>query len=916
MRDWKLEVSSRLQALAVPPERQAEIVEELAQHLRDRYEELRADGQSSLAADATLLAELDRGELLRELRRTEKPSPSPSVMGAPSGSRFAALAHDVRYAVRTLRASPGFALVCIVSLALGIGANTAMFQLINAVRLRTLPVPLPEQLAILQFKQPHTTNGTGMGRYHEFTYAQWQQLRTKQQGFSALAAFATDSWDLSNGGEVHYAHGMYVSGNFFSVLQVPAMLGRAFSDSDDSYGCATGPAVISYAFWQREMGGAPNVIGRTFTLSRHPFQVIGVMPPDFYGVEVGRDFEVAIPLCTEPVMRGEQALTSLPHGWWLASFGRLKPGWTLQQASAQLTASSAGILEATLPPAYQPDIAKNYLAGRIQAVPGAHGYSRLRTQYETPLILLLAVCGIVLLIACANLANLMLARAGVREREIAVRLALGASRARIVRQLLTESLLLAVTGAALGVAIAGALTTFLVRFLSTQSNKIYLDRSFDPRVLGFTAALAVATCLLFGLMPSLKATGTAPAQVMNSASRSATATRERFGMRRVLAMVQIAMSLVLFVGALLFVRTLRNLTDLDLGFQRSGIVVTDADFTQLNLPPSNRVAFGELLLSRIKDLPGVESAAETSNVPMSGWGWNDFVIINGVRLLQDVNESHISPGYFHTLSIPLLAGRDFDANDTKTSERVAIVNEQFARQLLGTPNPIGKTFQVSVYQGKPQYTFRIVGLVKNTKQSDVRENLIPMAYYPQTQDDEPIGETSILVRSSLPLASVMSEVKDAVAEVNGGVEIEFTALETEVNRGLLREQLLATLSSGFALLAGILATVGLYGIIAYMVVRRTNEIGVRMALGARPAAILRMIVREAASLLAAGVGIGILASLFAMRAASALLYGLKSYDPVTFLLAAALLSVVTIGASLVPATRAAHLDPNVALREQ
>jgi putative ABC transport system permease protein len=641
-----------------------------------------------------------------------------------------------------------------------------------------------------------------------------------------------------------------------------------------------------------------------------------VMPASFYGVEVGRVFDVAIPMCTEPVMRGEQALTSLPHGWWLAGFGRLKPGWSLAKASAQLDAISAGILQATLPPAYQPDIAKKYLASRFEAVSGAHGYSRLRQQYETPLILLLAVCGIVLLIACANLANLMLARASVREREIAVRLALGASRGRIVRQLLTESLVLALAGSAAGVLLANGLSSFLANFLSTQSNRIYLEKTLDLRVLAFTAALAGTTCLLFGLMPSLKATKTAPAHVMNSASRSVTMTRERFGMRRVLATVQIAMSLVLLIGALLFVRTLRNLTELDAGFQRDGVLVADADFSNLQVPPANRVAFRQLVLSHIKELPGIDSAAETGNVPMGGWGWNNQVVINGVRVAEDVNESHVSPGYFRTLSIPLLAGRDFDAGDTATSQRVAIVNEQFARKLLGTAHPLGKTFQVAVYQGEPQYTFEIVGVVKNTKQFDLREEILPMAYYPETQDDKPIAETNILVRSSLPLSTVLSEVKEAVAAVNGGVELEFTSLDEQIKESLLRERLLATLSLGFAVLAGILATVGLYGMIAFIVVRRTNEIGVRMALGAQPAAILKMILREAATLLVIGIAAGVIVAIFATRAASALLFGLKSYDPMTFTIAAILLFGVTIAASLIPANRAAHLDPNAALREQ
>jgi putative ABC transport system permease protein len=918
MRDWKEEVRVRLTSANLAPERTAEIVEELAQHLRDRCEELQLRGHTVESAEEAVLAEINDGSLVKELSRIESRYSAPVGLGEESrgGGFLASIWQDVRYGMRVLRLNPSFTVVCVLSLALGIGANTAIFQLINAVRMRNLPVADPDSLAIVRIIDMKFRQGRATGRYPELTFPMWREIQQRQQGFSAIAAWGPASFNLTNGGQVRYARGMWVSGEFFNVLQQPPLLGRLFGASDDVPGCGGGSAVISHAFWQREFGGDKNVIGRKFTLDSHPFEVIGVTPPKFYGVEVGRSYDVAVPLCTEPLFNGENALTPMRHGWWLASIGRLKPGWTLQKATAHLQSISVPIMEATTPTVYSPDSVKKYMGYRLGAVAGGNGFSRLRKEYETPLWLLLAVSGVVLLIACANLANLMLARAGSREREIAVRLALGASRTRLIRQLLTESLLLSIGGAAAGAILATNLSSFLVQYLSTTNSRIFLDRAMDWRVLGFTAGLASLTCVLFGLAPALKASRTAPVRVMNAAGRAVTATRERLNARQALVIAQVGLSLMLLVGALLFVRTLRNLLVLDPGFQREGVLIVDIDHTRLNIPPAERIQFRDRLLEQVRAVPGVAAAAGTFIVPVSGSGWNNNVIFNGKLNDKNVNMDNVSSGYFATMGIPMVAGRDFSALDTANSPKVAIVNQEFARKILGTEDAVGKTFKIDVYKGDPQYEYQIIGVVKNTKYYELREDLDPIAYYPQSQDAKPGPGTEMMVRSQLPLSSVVPGIQRAIADVNAGVFVDFQPLEEMIRDGLLRERLLATLAGFFAVLAGVLATVGLYGVIAYMVLRRTNEIGIRMALGARPKQILMMIVREASKLLGIGFVIGIALSLIAARAAGTLLFGLQSYDPVTLVSAVVGLAIVSIAASLIPANRAARLDPMIALREQ
>ena len=732
-------------------------------------------------------------------------------------------------------------------------------------------------------------------------------------------AWSADRFNLANGGQARFAEGLYVSGNFFQLLGVNAVIGRTFNADDDSATCGGTGAVISYAFWQREFGGDPGILNRAVSLNGHVLPIIGVTPATFFGVEVGNRYDVAIPLCADRVMAEDhKGRIPVRSDWWISMMGRLKPGWTPERATAQLHAISPGLMRETLPPSYKPAQAKRYLANKIGAAEGGTGVSGLRRQYERPLWLLMAITGLVLLIACANLANLLLARASVRETEIAVRLAVGAARSRLVRQLLSESLLLALAGTALGVVLAEALSRGLLAFISTADNPLFVGLGLDWGVLGFTAALAVLTCLLFGLAPALRATHLSPSAAMRAGGRGATAGRERFSLRRTLVSMQVALSLVLLVGALLFVRSLRNLLTTESGFNAEGILTVNLDFGQAQYPKERRQEIYRQLHDRLAALPGVVSAAQVWFTPVSGSGWNNDIGPDGARAAASGKESffnRVGPGYFRTMGTRLIAGREFNERDSLASPKVAIVNEVFARKFF-QGNPVGRTFHMEAEAGKPEPLIQIVGMVANTKYYELREDFLPIGFFPVAQDDDPGAGATFVLRIVGPTAGLTSEVKSAIAAFNPSIGLEFRSFSTQIQESLLRDRLMATLSGAFGFLAGLLATLGLYGVIAYMVARRRNEIGVRIALGADRGRVIRLVMREAMLLLAVGLAAGVFLAFWAARAAATLLYGLKPYDPASMLVAIVLLAVIALAASYAPARRAAALEPMAALRNE
>jgi putative ABC transport system permease protein len=823
---------------------------------------------------------------------------------------------DLRLAARTLLKSPGFAAVAIVSLALGIGANTAIFQLIDAVRLRTLPVKSPQELAGLRIGDMTHARGNWL-RNDAFTNPLWEQIRQRQQVFSEIFAWADEEVNLSRTGEARFAKRLWVSGNLFDTLGIRPILGRVFTPADDRRGCGLAGAVISYGFWQREFGGSASVIGKKIVLGgAGSAEVIGVTPPSFFGLEVGRQFDLAMPICS--VATSDEKRLDSGTTWWLTVMGRLKPGVSVAQADAHFQAISSGVFEATLPADYPPVSVKPYLAMKLNAIAAGGGVSYLRDQYSTPLGLLLAIAGLVLLIACANLANLMLARASAREREIAVRLAIGASRARLIQQLMTEGLLIAMAGAGAALFLARELSQFLVAFLGSGGNSVFLDVRPDWRVFGFTAFLALLTCVFFALAPALRATRAQPGDVLKSGSRGMTAGRERFGLRRILVASQIALSLVLMVGALLFVRTLNNLMTIEPGFHENGVLIARVSYGWLDLSPSRLSTLRRDLVEHIQGIPGVDAAAETASIPISGSSWTNIAWMDGSDSSngRDISRSLVGPGYFHTIGTPLLGGREFDDRDTPTSQNAAIVSEEFARKFFLGLNPIGKRFWIEKTPMGPQIVCEIVGLVKNSKYADLRQDFMPVAYFPISQFPQPVTGGSILIRSGIGFDALTPSVRRAISDVNPNIGYSFSVFKTRIEESLLRERLMAILSGLFGGLAVLLATVGLYGVISYTVARRTNEIGIRIALGAGRNNVMGLILRETGMLLIVGLSAGVLIALVAGRAAATLLFGLQPNDPLTFVAAGAVLAMVALVASYVPARRAARVDPMVALRHE
>jgi putative ABC transport system permease protein len=826
---------------------------------------------------------------------------------------------DLRYALRMLEKSPGFTAVAIFTLALGIGANTAIFQLLDAVRLRTLPVKNPEQIAKVSIDHRNGASGSFTSRYADLTYAQWEQIRGRQQGFSSVFAWGPNLFNISPSGEVHNVQGLWVSGEFFQTLGVEPVLGRVLTTADDGPNCASPGAVISYSFWKHTFAGENSVIGKTLLINRHPFPIVGVTPADFYGVEVGRYFDVAVPLCAEPIIEGEDSQLHRADGWWLSVMGRLKPGWTIKQAALQLRSISPGIFEATVPPTFNTDQAKHYAGYILGAFPGGSGASTLRRDFENPLWFLLALAALVLLIASANLANLMLARASTREKEMGMRMAVGASRARLIRQLLTENLLLAGMGAVLGGLLAHSLSQILVAFLSTQNDPLFVDLGTDWRVLGFSATLACSTCILFGLAPALRSTSVAPGVVLKESGRGTTEGRSPFSLRRILVVSQIALSLTLLVSALLFAGSLNNLAKVDAGFRPEGILIADIDFTALNLSNQRRLSFAGELLNQVRASPGVDAAAIAEIVPLSGNGENHDLLMGssgepkGERPVVAFNR--VSPDFFRTLQTPMLAGRDFDDHDVAGAPYRAIVTEEFAREFAGGRNPVGMTFRIGRMRTiTPPY--EIIGLVKNSKYSALRDEPEPIIYTCTAQYDHPNSDAQILIRANGPVAGLLAGVKNAANAIHPDLDINFYAFDTMIQNGLLRDRLMAALSGFFGVLAAVLAAIGLYGVISYIVTTRRSEIGIRMALGASRTDVVRTVLRQTLLLLVCGVAIGVVLALAVGRSAGSLLFGLKPHDPSTFVAASALLLVVGLIAGFVPVYRASRLDPMVALRHE
>ena len=800
---------------------------------------------------------------------------------------------DIRYAWRSLVKSPGFASVTLLSLALGIGANTAIFSLINAVLMRPLPsVAEPDRLVRL-------TSGS-------FSYAKFEAL--KAHGiFVNTVALNDDRLPSEIDGSLQSTRVLLVSGDYFPALGVAALLGRTISPEDDQTQAPV--AVLSHGFWMRAFSADRSVLGRSIRIGGLPVTIIGVTPPDFTGVHVGVAIDVTVPVTTMPRLRPERAdILSRRSAHWLQIMGRLAPGQSLEQADARLQVVWPQILTDTAPPDTPRD--SGFFRHRTELLPAANGFSALRSEYASPLFVLMGLVALVLLVACANVANLLLARGAARQREFAVRLATGAGRGRLVRQLLTESVLLATIAGLLGMVFAVGSTQVLVSSISSSTNPVFLDLRPDARLLAFTIGVTFLTAFAFGFVPALRTTLIDLAPSLKESSRAFSGAGGR--LRKALVVSQVALSMLLAVGAGLFLNSFRHLLAVDTGFDATNVILVRANAVGAGHRGPRANQFFDALLDRVKSVSAFQSTAMSWAPPVSqGFGNNGTVSIAGRadRPGEDrvVWSNFVSPGYFETIGQRLLAGRDFTDRDGRGAPRVAIINHSMARYFFGDESPIGRPIAP---------WGEIIGVVEDAAHFDLKEPPKRVLYVPYDQGPDFLqGENMILeIRSASGPAVVAAQVRELVAQMDKNVLVESETLETHVNSSIARERLLALLSGFLGMLSLLLVAIGLYGVMAYSVTRRTGEIGIRLALGARPVTVLSMVLRESSVLVLTGVAIGVLAALALSRVVATLLFGVSSRDAAAFAGAVGVMAVVALLATILPARRAAQVDPTVALR--
>jgi putative ABC transport system permease protein len=815
---------------------------------------------------------------------------------------------DIRAAYRSLRATPVVTAIALASLALGIGANTALFSILNGLVLKPLPVAEPERLARI--------NG-------EWTNAIWEQLRPhSRELFDGGFAWSGGSFDLSKSGRREMATGAYASGDIFNVLGVKAVLGRTFTPADDTRG--GGPdgavAVISNGFWQRQFGGSSSVVGQTILLNRKPLTVIGVLPAGFFGMDVGRVADIIIPLADEAVIAGPDSILDVRASWWLDIYLRQNSGHTIEQTTMALRSVQPAIREGAMPTDWDAENKAFFLKEPFELESGAQGTSQLRSRYEQPLTIVMVVVVAVLLIACANIANLLMARATSRRQELSLRLALGASRFRIGRQLFTESLLLAIGGAAIGLAIAKWGSAILVSQLATSVNSPTIDLSLDWRVLGFTAGMALTTTLLFGLAPAFGVGGIAPNDALKEQSRSVAGDR-RYGLRSFLVVTQLALSLVLITGAGLFVRTFSALTSAPLGFEPSKLVVANVLMGPGTVGDEPRMDLARRFRDAAASVPGVESASISLFAPMSGVAWNDRVTVrDGLPVTGKQSETWVNgvgPGWFDTYKIPVLSGRAVSSVDTVRSQKVAVVNEAFVKKFIGDgAAAVGRIIESRGAPGQPPTQVTIVGVVGDSVYRSVRQGIVATMFTPLDQVDGAGRQVPVTIRVADKGGSdVTRGVAAALAAVDGQAAFSFRAYDDMLRGALAPERITAILSAFFGGLALLLAGLGLYGVTSYSVNRRRSEIAVRMALGANVSGVVRNVLGRVGVMVLIGVAAGVGLSLWLSKFVATLLFGLPPRDIRTLVVAAAVLTVTGLIAGWLPARRAARLDPTAVLRE-
>jgi predicted permease len=837
------------------------------------------------------------------------------------------LIQDLRYAVRMLAKAPGFTAIAVLTLALGIGANTAIFSIVDAVLLKSLPVANPRELAIFS-NDPSQGAYSGQvmtGLWFEFTYHDYKFFRDHNESFRDICAFESNrhtirirALDSSSPARAEFARGKVVSGNYFSVLGLHPTAGRLLSPSDDRPS-APAVAVMSYAYWHRRYNNDSSVVGRTLEINAAPFTIVGVAPPEFFG-ESMNTVDFWFPLIAHPQVAGHEPVFEDTTYYWLNMIGRLKPGVTLPQAQVAVNLELRQLLLAEAGPKPPPRYQRSLENSHIQLAPGALGISYLRSKYSQPLHVLLAVVGLVLLIACANVANLLLSRAASREREISVRLAVGASRGRLVRQLLTESVLLSSMGGVLGILGAWWGAKFLFAMVAGNGFPVYISE--NSAVLGFTLLISIAAGIVFGLVPAIRASRHDLASSMKGSMKPASASFRKFASANCLVVFQIAMVVPLLVGAGLFERTLQNLLSEDLGFREDRVLVAYIEPETAGYSPEQARVLYPSLLDGISAIPGVLSATLDSTTPMGGHESATNISIQGPSAPhsqksggspEDMGAHMVNVGarYFETLGIPILLGRDISPEDIQQNRRVCVINQTMARKYFVGVSPIGQQY-CSGSPFQPDRAFEIVGVAADARYYSVREAIPPTAFNALAQ---PRRGAYIVIRTTGDPARIEAEAPHVIASVATLLpSTSVVPLRNQVQDRFKQERTVAGLSSTFGGLALILACIGLYGTMAYHVSCRTREIGIRVALGAQRSGVLWLVMKECALLVAAGLGIGIPLALASMRIIASQLFELSPMDPLTIALVSVALAIVATVAGLVPARRVIRVDPMVVLR--
>jgi len=831
---------------------------------------------------------------------------------------------DLRYAIRQLQRSPAFAISAVLVLSLGIGAVTAVFSLIDAALLKMLPVQNPEQLVEFKNINPRWPIND------VFSYPAFQAFKRQTQVLQGVLAFRRlNDVDVEVDGHSGLAKGQLVSGDYFTMLGVGAAAGRTILPVDESVAGQNPVAVIGYDYWKTRFALDPEIVGKQLLINNVPFTIIGVTAPEFYGVQPGEKVEISVPLTMIGSVfpgfadtGGPADALKAPFRNWLHVIGRLQPGASIQSATAGLepefaqsmrdaVASLAGL------PFDSPAVRQALLSCRLQLDPGSQGLAALRQQFSKPLWILMAIVGLLLLITCANVASLMLARANAREKEFSLRLAVGAGKGRLVRQLLTESILLGLGGGVMGVALAYWADDLLLALLERGNSAVSLNAQPDLTVLGFALGVSLLTALIFGTIPAWRAADTDPLRGLARTASNAASSPTRFRLGKSLVVLQVAISLVLMIAAGLLARTLGNLRNFDPGFDRENVLLFSVDPTVVGY--KDVVPLYEQLLTRLRAVPGVRLASLSVHTPLSTSMSTTPVRIQGAGSgqfedLDAVNIEPVGPDYFATMGTPLLRGREFAWSDRNGSTKVAIVDQSMARHYFGDADPIGRFVSIPGFVGDSSW-IQIVGEIRDIKLHDLRETGALALYLPLFQMPE--GGATFELRSAMDPANVQSAALNVVRTIDPRIPVySVKTLDVQLNDSLVQERLVGSLSGMFGILALMLTSVGLYGLMAYTVSRRTSEIGIRMALGADRGRVTRMVLRDTLVLVTLGVAVGLPGAVLASRLIASELFQIKPWDPSTFLAACLLMAVVTIAASYIPARRAASIEPMQALRTE